>query len=163
MSNFVKAVYPGTFDPVTNGHIDIISRARKLFSHLTVAVYKNPQKLVLFPVEKRLELLSESIMDFGQSVAIDSFGNQLLIEYCKEHSISVIVRGLRAVTDFEYEFQMYHINQLLAQGIETIFFMTSHQHSYLSSSIVKEVAKFGGDLTQMVPDHVSVELKNIFL
>lgn len=157
MSKHVRAVYPGTFDPVTNGHLEIIRRARRVVSHLTVAVFENQEKQPLFPLETRIELLQDCI-PANEGIAVESFSGELLVDYCREHGIGVIVRGLRAITDFEYEFQMDHINQQLAPDIETIFLMTTHQYSYLSSSVIKEVAKFGGDIGTMVPPAVAKAL-----
>lgn len=162
MSKPIKAVYPGTFDPITNGHLDVIARARSLFPELVVAVYDHPLKKALFSITERMKFIKKSLGKEKQHVVIDSFSEELLVDYCRKKSITVVVRGLRAVTDFEYEFQMDHINQLLNQKLETVFFMTSHQYSYLSSSVVKEIARLGGDVCQFVPQPVVQALHNVF-
>lgn len=152
-------VYPGSFDPVTNGHLDIIERAAKLFDKLIVAVLINSNKTPLFTVEKRLEFLKESCKGF-ENVEIESFEG-LLIEFMKKKNANVIVKGLRAVSDFEYEFQMALMNRKLNPEIETVFMMTSNQYSYLSSSLIKEVAKFGGCVKGLIPEIVEKELYRI--
>ncbi|HHV73547.1 MULTISPECIES: pantetheine-phosphate adenylyltransferase [unclassified Thermoanaerobacterium] len=146
------AVYPGSFDPVTNGHLDVIKRAAKVFDKLIVAVLVNPSKTPMFSLEERVEMLKEVTADI-ENVEIDSFSG-LLIEYLEKVNSKIIVKGLRMVSDFEYEFQMALINKKLNPDVETIFFMTSNKYGYLSSSIVKEVAKFGGCLSDLVPDSV---------
>ncbi|AGB19113.1 pantetheine-phosphate adenylyltransferase [Thermoanaerobacterium thermosaccharolyticum] len=151
------AVYPGSFDPVTNGHLDVIKRAAKVFDKLIVAVLINPSKTPMFSVEERVEMLREVTSDI-ENVEIDCFSG-LLIEYLEKVNSKIIVKGLRMVSDFEYEFQMALINKKLNPEVETIFFMTSNKYGYLSSSIVKEVASFGGCLSDLVPDSV---IKHIF-
>ncbi|AEF17406.1 Phosphopantetheine adenylyltransferase [Thermoanaerobacterium xylanolyticum LX-11] len=146
------AVYPGSFDPVTNGHLDVIKRAAKVFDKLIVAVLVNPSKTPMFSLEERVEMLKEVTADI-ENVEIDSFSG-LLIEYLEKVNSKIIVKGLRMVSDFEYEFQMALINKKLNPEVETIFFMTSNKYGYLSSSIVKEVARFGGFLSDLVPDSV---------
>lgn len=150
------AVYPGSFDPVTNGHLDIIERASKLFDKLIVAVLINSNKTPLFSVEKRLEFLEESCKNF-KNVEVASFDG-LLIEFVKKKNADTIIKGLRAVSDFEYEFQMALMNRKLNPEIETVFMMTSNKYSYLSSSLVKEVAKFGGCVRGLIPEVVEKEL-----
>ena len=135
------AVYPGSFDPITNGHIDVIKRASKVFDHLIVAVLVNDSKKSMFTLDERLDILKHSI-DNLDNVSFDSFSG-LLVDYCKEKQLSAIVRGLRAISDFEFELQMAQMNRQLYDETETVFFTTSEQYSYLSSSLVKEVAKFG--------------------
>ena len=152
-------VYPGSFDPVTNGHLDIIERSAKLFDKLIVAVLINSNKTPLFSVEKRLEFLRESCKEF-KNVEIESFEG-LLIEFMKEKNANVIVKGLRAVSDFEYEFQMALMNRKLNPEIETVFMMTSNKYSYLSSSLIKEVARFGGCVKGLIPEIVEKELYRI--
>ncbi|HHY77386.1 MAG TPA: pantetheine-phosphate adenylyltransferase [Clostridiales bacterium] len=152
-------VYPGSFDPVTNGHLDIIERAAKLFDKLIVAVLINSNKTPLFTVEKRLEFLKESCKGF-ENVEIESFEG-LLIEFMKKKNANVIVKGLRAVSDFEYEFQMALMNSKLNPEIETVFMMTSNKYSYLSSSLIKEVARFGGCVKGLIPEIVEKELYRI--
>lgn len=149
-------VYPGSFDPVTNGHLDIIERASKLFDKLIVAVLINSNKLPMFTVEKRMEFLEESCKGIN-NIEVASFDG-LLIEFMKKKNANTIVKGLRAVSDFEYEFQMALMNRKLNPEIETIFMMTSNKYSYLSSSLIKEVAKFGGCVKGLIPEVVEKEL-----
>ena len=149
-----KAVYPGSFDPVTYGHIDVIKRAALIFDDLVVSVLDNKAKSPLFSVDERVNILKEVCAPFP-NVKIDSFSG-LLIDYAKENGIHVSVRGLRAITDFEYELQIAQTNKLLSQGtLDTIFLTTSLEYSYLSSSGVKEIAAFGGDISKCVPDFVA--------
>jgi len=150
------AVYPGSFDPATNGHIDIIKRSGALFDKVIVAVLINPNKSPLFSVEERVDILRRTCGDI-KNVEIDSFSG-LLIDYCKSKNANVIVKGLRAVSDFEYELQMAHMNKKLNQEIETVFIMTSSRYSYLSSSLVKEVAQFGGCIRGLVPEIIEKEI-----
>lgn len=148
------AIYPGSFDPVTYGHIDIIKRAAGMFDHLTVAVLNNFTKTPLFSVEERVSILEEVVKDIP-NVSVEAFSG-LLIDYAKAKDIHVSVRGLRAVTDFEYELQIAQTNHKLSDGeLDTIFLTTSLEYSYLSSSTVKEIASFGGDISQCVPDSVA--------
>lgn len=149
-------VYPGSFDPITNGHLDIIERASKLFDKLIVGVGINNNKTSLFPVEKRLEFIEASCKGIT-NVEVDSFSG-LLIEFMKKKDANTIVKGLRAISDFEYEFQMALMNRKLNPQIETIFMMTSSKYSYLSSSLIKEVAKFGGCVKGLIPEMVEKEL-----
>jgi len=144
------AVYPGSFDPVTNGHLDIIERASKIFDKVIIGILKNSNKEPMFTVEERTELLKKVTKDFN-NVEIDSFDG-LLVNFMEKKHATVIIKGLRAVSDFEYEFQMALMNNKLNPEIETLFMMTSSKYSYLSSSIVKEVGKLGGCLKELVPD-----------
>jgi pantetheine-phosphate adenylyltransferase len=146
-----RAVCPGSFDPVTNGHVDVIQRAARLYDELVVAVLINPNKAGLFPVEERMDLLRDAVADLP-NVVIDSFQG-LLVDYCRSHDIPVIVKGLRAVSDFEYELQMAQMNRELA-GVETLFVPTAPQVGHLSSSLVKQIALFGGDISKLVPKAV---------
>jgi pantetheine-phosphate adenylyltransferase len=146
-----RVVCPGSFDPVTNGHIDIISRASKLFDEVVVAVGVNASKNRLFSPEERIEMLTETCAEFP-NVRIDGFGG-LLTDFCREHDVQAIVKGLRAVSDFDYELQMAQMNSSLAD-VETVFVPTSPAYSFLASSLVKEVAMFGGDVSSLVPPHV---------
>ncbi|AGB41157.1 pantetheine-phosphate adenylyltransferase [Halobacteroides halobius DSM 5150] len=146
------AVYPGSFDPVTTGHLDIIRRTSNIFDEVIVAVFVNPNKNPLFTREERVEMLEEVLKDFN-NVMVDDFAG-LLTEYLKEQDGDVIVRGLRAVSDFESEFQMASMNKKLAPEIETLFMMTNTKYAYLSSSAVKEVASFGGCIEELVPEYV---------
>ena len=150
-----RAVCPGSFDPVTNGHLDIIERACRLYDEVTVAVLVNPNKSGLFTIPERMELLRGAID--CDNVVVDSFQG-LLVDYCRDRDIQVIVKGLRAVSDFDYELQMAQMNHGLS-GIETLFMTTNPLYSFLSSSLVKEVAKYGGDVSRLVPGTVSVELE----
>jgi pantetheine-phosphate adenylyltransferase len=151
-----RAVCPGSFDPITYGHLDIIERASKQFDEVIVAVFANRKKDGLFSVDERLELIAANVAQFG-NVKVDS-GSGLLVDYCKAHGVDVIVKGLRAVTDFDYELQMAQVHTQ-ASGVETMFMATSPTHSFLSSSIVKELAHYGGDVSTMVPANVNVALK----
>jgi pantetheine-phosphate adenylyltransferase len=146
-----KAACPGSFDPVTNGHIDIISRASDLFDDVTVAVLINKSKQEMFGVEERLEMLRIVAADYP-NVKIDSF-HGLLVDFCQANGITAIVKGLRAVSDFDYELQMAQMNRSLA-GVETVFVPTSPEYSFLASSLVKEIATYGGDVSGLVPDDV---------
>ena len=146
------AVYPGSFDPVTSGHLDIIERANNIFDKVIVAVFNNPNKDHLFTKEERVEMLKE-VLEENPEIEVDSFTG-LLIDYIEQHHGEVIIRGLRAVSDFESEFQMASLNKKLAPEIETLFMMTSTEYAYLSSSAVKEVASFGGCIEELVPDYI---------
>ncbi len=149
-----SAIYPGTFDPVTYGHLDIIRRAANIFDEVVVSVLNNKEKTPLFSVEERVNILKETTKDMG-NVKVESFGG-LLSDYCKEKEIYVVVRGLRAVTDFEYELQMSQMNRKLSDNkLDTVYFNTSLKYSYLSSSSVKQIAQFGGELKDFVPDFVA--------
>lgn len=152
-----KAIYPGTFDPMTYGHLDIIKRAANVFDDVVVGVLNNKGKQPLFSIEERVNILKEATKDVP-NVTIVSFGG-LLTDYCMQNDIRVIVRGLRAVTDFEYELQMSQMNRKLSNhAVDTVFFNTTLKYSYLSSSSVKEVAQFNGDLKAFVPDFVAQQL-----
>ena len=146
-----RAVCPGSFDPVTNGHVDVVSRAAALYDELVVAVLVNPGKAGLFTVDERMALLRDAVADVP-NVTVDSFQG-LLVDYCRSHDIPVIVKGLRAVSDFEYELQMAQMNRELA-GVETLFVPTAPQVGHLSSSLVKQIATFGGDVSRLVPKGV---------
>ena len=150
-----RAVCPGSFDPVTNGHVDVINRASALYDELVVAVLVNPGKAGFFPIEERMELLRESVAHLP-NVRVDSFQG-LLVDYCGANDIPVIVKGLRAVSDFEYELQMAQMNRELA-AVETLFVPTAPQVGHLSSSLVKQIATFGGDVSGLVPKAVHERL-----
>lgn len=152
----VNAVYPGTFDPITNGHLDLIERAAKMFAHVTVAVADNTDKQPLFTVNERVNMAASVLADFN-NVSVVGF-DILLVEFTRNQNASVILRGLRAVSDFEYEFQLAGMNRNLAPDIETIFLTTAEQYAYLSSSLVKEVARLGGNITKFVPRQVIAEI-----
>lgn len=154
------ALCPGSFDPVTLGHLDIIERSARHFDEVIVAVIRNPQKAQsLFTLEERQQLLKESLAHLS-NIRIEFFKG-LLVEFAKEHGAEAIVKGLRAVSDFDYELQMAQMNQQLT-GIDTFFLSTSPQYSFLSSSLVREVARFGGDVSTMVPKHVNDRLLEMF-
>ena len=154
------AMCPGSFDPVTNGHLDIIERTARHFDHVIVAVIRNPQKAQsLFTLEERQDMLHEETAHLP-NVSIEFFKG-LLVDFAQAHGVSAIVKGLRAVSDFDYELQMAQMNQRLS-GIDTFFISTSPQHSFLSSSLVKEVAKYGGDVSSMVPPSVMRRLAHRF-
>ncbi|CDF57904.1 pantetheine-phosphate adenylyltransferase [Thermobrachium celere] len=154
-------VYPGSFDPITNGHLDIIQRAAKIFDKVIVAVLENPEKKnPLFSANERVELIKR-VVNGIENVEVESFKG-LLIDFMKKKESKVIIKGLRAVSDFEYEFQMALMNNKLDENIETLFMMTSSQYSYLSSSSVKQVAMYGGCLKGLVPEEIIEDIKNKF-
>ena len=149
-----KAIYPGSFDPLTYGHLDVIRRSADIFDELTICVLNNVNKSALFSVEERVNILKEATKDLP-NVKVESFSG-LLIDYAKQKDIHVSVRGLRAITDFEYELQIAQTNHKLSNGeLDTIFLTTSLEYSYLSSSSVREIASFDGDISQLVPEYVA--------
>lgn len=154
------AVCPGSFDPITNGHIDIIARGSRIFDKVYVCILNNARKKSLFTVEERLELIKEATKDYD-NVIVDTY-NGLLVDYCKKVNAHVILRGLRAVSDFEYEMVITSMNRKLDDGIETFFMLTRNEYSFISSSIVKEVAQFNGDVSNLVPPVVASALKKKF-
>ena len=149
-------VYPGTFDPITHGHTDIISRSLHIFDHIVVAVAPNPQKKPLFDIQDRVEMARLVTKDLPQVEVVQFQG--LLVEYVKQREAHAIIRGLRAISDFEYEFQMALVNRKLDEQVETVFLMPSEEYSYLTSSIIKEVASLGGPVTQFLHPEVSRRL-----
>ena len=149
-------IYPGTFDPITNGHLDIIKRGLHLFDKLYIVVPKNIQKNALFTTNERVELLQEVLKDYSNIEVVST--DELTVNFAEKVQATVMLRGLRMVSDFEYELQMATLNRHLNNKIETIFIMSSHEYSFLSSSSVKEIAKFGGDVTEFVPHNVKVAL-----
>ena len=151
------AIYPGTFDPITNGHLDILERSLRLFDQVIVAIATNPRKKPLFSVEERVQFIKDAVGDQVEHLSFDSFEG-LLVSYCQRRGATCIVRGLRALADFEYEFQFAHMNRRLAPSVDTIFFMTDERNHYVSSSLVKEVASFGGDVSGLVPPVVDAAL-----
>ncbi len=151
------AVYPGSFDPITYGHIDIAKRALKVFDKLIILITVNPNKSGFFTAAERIDMVRQVMGDCGGRCTIES-STDLTVHKCKELGANHIVRGLRAVTDFEYEFQMTHANRTLAGDIDSVFFMTSNEYSYLSSNTVKEIAQFDGDLETFVPPYVAEKL-----
>jgi pantetheine-phosphate adenylyltransferase len=147
------AVYPGSFDPITNGHLDIVERAANVFDTLIVAVLENPKKAPLLSVDERIDVIRQALDQAGappDRIEVTAFDG-LTVDFAKQHNASAIVRGLRAISDFETEMQLAHNNRVLAPAIDTVFFMTSAANSYVSSSLVKEIASFGGDVSRMVP------------
>ncbi len=154
------AIYPGSFDPLTNGHIDIIERGLKIFDKIIVAVLHNPSKKVLFSVEERVKMIEESFNKKGR-VEVDAF-NGLLIDYANMKNATAILRGMRAISDFENEFQMALMNRRLSRELQTVFLMTGLRWIFTSSSIIKEAAQFGGDITGMVPHPVKLRLEEKF-
>ncbi len=157
MNKYKEAVFPGSFDPITYGHLDIIERACKIFDRLTVSIFINPSKNSLFTVEERIDILKK-VIGKRKNIKIDCFKG-LVVEYLKRNGINVIVRGLRAVSDLEYEFQYAAANRTLEPDIETVFLMPRLRYSYLSSSVVREIARFGGDVSKMVPPYVEKKIK----
>jgi pantetheine-phosphate adenylyltransferase len=151
------AVYPGTFDPITNGHLDILERALRLFDRVIVTVATNVRKQPLFSADERIHFIRDAMSHAGERLALEKFDG-LLVDFCRSRGASVIVRGLRAMADFEYEFQFAHMNRRLAPGVDTVFFMTDERNHYVSSSLVKEVASLGGDVTGLVPAQVVAAL-----
>jgi len=158
--NSVIAVYPGSFDPVTNGHLDLIKRASKIFSRLFVAVLRNQDKDPMFEIDERLEMLRETTSAWP-NVEVDSF-HGLLADYARRKEARVILRGIRAVSDYEYELQMALMNRKLAPQVETVFLLPAEAYSFLSSRLVREVARLGGSLRGLVPTPVEERLKNKF-
>jgi pantetheine-phosphate adenylyltransferase len=152
----VIAIYPGSFDPITLGHLDIIQRGSRLFGQVVVAVLRNPNKTPLFTVQKRLELIRQSTQHLA-NVEADAFDG-LTVKYAQMRGAQVLLRGLRAISDFEVELQMAHTNKTLSHQIETVFLATSNEYSFLSSSVVKEIAKFGGSVDHLVPPHVALDI-----
>ena len=154
------AIYPGSFDPITNGHIDMVERGLRLFDKIIVCILCNPGKETLFTIEERLEMIRESLKKFP-NLEIDSFDG-LLVDYGAKRNANAILRGMRAVSDFEYEFQLALMNRKLNRKIQTVFLMTGFRWIFTSSSIIKEAARFGGDVTGMVPPIVNKKLKEKF-
>jgi pantetheine-phosphate adenylyltransferase len=151
------AIYPGSFDPITNGHVDILRRALNLFDRVVVAIAENVRKQPLFSIAERADMIKASI-DHDPRVEVDAFSG-LLVDYARRRGARVLIRGLRAIADFEYEFQFAHMNRHLASDVETVFLMTSEVSFYVSSSLVKEVAAMGGDITRIAPPAVVAALK----
>jgi pantetheine-phosphate adenylyltransferase len=158
----ITAIYPGTYDPVTNGHVDVIARAAKIFDRVVVGVVGNPHhKSPLFSVEERVVLLQDALDGVVENVEIDIF-SELVVEFARRWDAKVIVKGLRVLSDFEWEFQMNQLNRHLAPEIETVYVMSSPQVSFVSSSGVKEIASFGGNVQELVPKAVAARLKEMF-
>ena len=153
----VKAIYPGTFDPPTNGHVDLIQRSAKLFDHLTVAILVDPVKNPLFTVEERVEMLEEVVEPSG-NVSVATFDG-LMVEFARRQGATAVLRGIRAISDYEHEFQMALMNRRLAPEIETVFLQPAGRYSFVSSRMVKEVFSFGGDVSGLVPPNVLKRLR----
>ncbi len=154
------AVYPGSFDPITNGHLDVMRRAARVFDHVVVAVLANPRKQPLLDADRRVAVIEQAVADdaeLAERVSVQTFDG-LTVDFCRSVGASSLVRGLRAIADFETELQLAHNNHELAPEIDTVFFMTSLEHSYVSSSLVKEIAMFGGDVSRMVPPPAAAAL-----
>jgi pantetheine-phosphate adenylyltransferase len=155
------AVYPGSFDPLTFGHVDVIERSARLFDRVIVSILTNPQKAPLFSIEERIEIMCEILQPQFKNVEIDVF-HGLLVDYAAEKNAQVIVRGIRAISDYEYEFQMALMNRRLKPGLETVFMVPAENYSYLSSRLVKEIAELGGSVRGLVPESVERRLKQRF-
>ncbi len=152
------AVYPGTFDPITNGHLDVLTRALGIFQRVIVTIAPNIRKNPLFSTDERIGFIRDALPEYAGRLEFAVFEG-LLVDFCRSRNASVIVRGLRALADFEYEFQFAHMNRRLAPGVDTVFFMTDERNHYVSSSLVKEVASLGGDVTGLVPAAVVAALR----
>jgi len=157
---FTRAVYPGSFDPVTNGHIDLIQRSAAVFDEVVVAILQNTEKTPLFTIEERIEMLERVVHDL-KNVTVSSFAG-LLVDFAAEIEASVIIRGIRAISDYEYELQMALMNRRLSQKIETVFMLPAETYSYLSSRLVKEIAQLGGSINGLVPADVEMRLGQKF-
>ncbi len=151
------AVFPGSFDPITNAHLDVLRRAAGLFDRLVIGVLQNPAKRSLFSAPERVTLIRTCVADLGEAVSVEEFDG-LTVEFARRHGAGFVVRGLRAVSDFEFELQLAHTNRRLAPEVDTAFLMTALEYGYISSSLAKEVARFGGDVSGMVPPPVAAAL-----
>jgi pantetheine-phosphate adenylyltransferase len=152
-----RAIYPGSFDPITNGHLDVVSRALEVFDSLVVAVAVNPKKTGFFTYDERVDLIREVTADLARVEVVTFQG--LLVDYCRDHGLTSVIRGLRAVSDFDYEFQMHTMNKRLNPALDTFFMMTSEEYFYLSSNLVREVSAFGGDISGLVDLRVEARIK----
>jgi pantetheine-phosphate adenylyltransferase len=155
------AIYPGSFDPITNGHLSIITRAQGIFDKLILAILKNPQKAPLFSVDERMNMIRKAIKGLPDNVVVDTFDG-LLVDYAMKKKATVILRGLRALSDFEYEFQMALMNRKMNRVVQSVFLMTDYKWFYISSTIIKEAASLGGDVSGLVPEIVNRKLKERF-
>ena len=156
-----KAIYPGSFDPMTLGHLDVIERASKLFDHLIIGVLNNSAKSPLFSIEERVNMIKEAVKDLP-NVEVQCFGG-LTVDFAKECGANAVVRGLRAVTDFDYELQLAQLNRVINPNVDTVFLTTNLKYAYLSSSSVKEVASYGGDISHFVTPYVEEEVKKKYV
>ena len=154
------AIYPGTFDPITNGHIDVLERALEIFDNVIVAIAVNSSKIPLFTKEERLDILKNVLKDYPK-VIVDSF-DTLLMDYAKQKNATAIIRGLRAVSDFEYEFQMALMNRNIYPSASTVFLMPHEKYSFLNSTLIREISRLGGDISQFVPEYVKIKLEEKF-
>jgi pantetheine-phosphate adenylyltransferase len=154
----VKAIYPGSFDPLTNGHLDLVARGAKIFDHLVIAILKNSEKAPLFSVDERIEMITEAVAPFG-NVSVATF-NGLLVEFVLEQRAQAILRGVRAISDYEYELQMALMNRRLAPTVETVFLMADEKYSYVSSRLIKNVFELGGSVEGLVPQTVITRLQD---
>ncbi|HEY9187214.1 MAG TPA: pantetheine-phosphate adenylyltransferase [Bacteroidota bacterium] len=154
------AIYPGTFDPITNGHIDVLERALEIFDTVIVAIAVNSSKIPLFTKEERLDILKNVLKDYPK-VIVDSF-DTLLMDYAKQKNATAIIRGLRAVSDFEYEFQMALMNRNIYPSASTVFLMPHEKYSFLNSTLIREISRLGGDISQFVPEYVKLKLEEKF-
>lgn len=150
--NTVRAIYPGTFDPLTNGHLDLIARGSKIFDHLVVAILMNSQKQPLFPLEERVEMIQDATREFG-NISVSTFDG-LLVEFAHQQQAQALLRGIRAISDYEYELQMALMNRRLAPQLETVFMMPAEKYSYVSSRLIREVFRLGGSVEGLVPPSV---------
>ncbi len=157
----MHAIYPGSFDPFTNGHLDVVERALNVADTVTIGILNNTGKKNLLAPEKRKELIEETLSNYRERVRVDIFTG-LLVDYCREKQINTVIRGLRAVSDFDYEHAIYLMNKKLLPDFETLFFMSSSEHSFISSTIIKEVSSLGGDVLDQVPAPVHRELQRIY-
>ncbi len=153
-----RALYPGTFDPVTFGHIDIIERSAAIFDEVVIGVLKNNQKNPVFSIEERVEMIEHEVAEIP-NVTVVSF-NGLLVDFCRQKDLKFVIRGLRAVTDYEYELQMAQTNKVMSPELDTIFMTASHEYAYLSSSVVREVASYGGDISKFVSPYIEKKIKD---
>lgn len=156
------AVYPGSFDPITNGHLDIVGRAVAVFERVVIGVLANPRKSPFLPVDQRIDIIEAALAEAGVAdrVGVASFDG-LTVDFCRAQGATAIVRGLRAISDFEQEMQLAHNNRVLAPAVDTVFFMTSVENGFVSSSLVKEIAAFGGDVSSMVPAAALAALRRV--
>lgn len=160
-NKFNEAIYPGSFDPITFGHIDIIKRSVKVFDRVHVVVMVNQSKKYAFSLDERIEMITESLKELGDKVVVDTYCG-LLVDYCEKKQVYTVIRGLRALTDFDYEFQMALTNRRLNNKVDSVLFVSGHNYSYISSSMVKEIAQFGGDISFMVDPFVEQKLKILY-